>query len=286
MKKEEINKLEQIWEKNLSGVANTLESLIFRLFTNHERSQAINGVLKNHWVQEKYIQKKFHLLPRLLDEQTPDFMNSISELTNVTQILGSKLEVHCGFGTALGLIREGAPIGWDFDFDLVVVSKESKYRPTVKQTKRILKKNGINTKRIRRQPELQLVGMKSRIDIFFAVPRLQNHDISIWPDSPGGYELKTLSPVTQMYFPRLGKYLPMPNNPEEYLSTAYGPDWKIPQQSWEWPFSMLGYEEHFSIFERIYFSNIVQYPAKNLRTLVGLIKSSIIGFLLKFVPQI
>lgn len=136
-------------------------------------------------------------------------------------------------GTLLGAVREGGFMEHDRDLDLGMFIEE--YRPCFP---RRLGAVGFAHRRTFGTPtrglELSFRRGGLKLDVFFYYRDPARGQVyhAAWKDGTPiryGYPSFTLAPLAF-----LDRTFMAPADPEKFLATKYGPDWRVPVTSWDW----------------------------------------------------
>jgi hypothetical protein len=149
--------------------------------------------------------------------------NAIGDLCEVLDRAG--VPFFFAAGTALGLIREGRPLGADGDIDIGVFEQDWDRTALIK----------VFTDDPRfdldLHPQTQKVGLRHRggspVDIF----RFYEEDGRVWHD--GVFVRWHNSPFQVVRRDIGGRSLPLPAEPERYLEENYGPEWRVPHPGFD-----------------------------------------------------
>lgn len=175
------------------------------------------------------------------DTQSPEArQHLISQLEQVLTLLNSvgQVPAYLCYGSLLGAIREGRPIGHDCDFDIAFLSASTHPMGAIADSlrlERMFVRDGWTSQRISSgtftlrclSPDGGTVG----IDVFasFYVDGFYHLVAAV----RGKLERSALLPLgtTQLE----GHILPAPAQPSELLRLTYGPDWRTPDPGFRHP---------------------------------------------------
>ena len=142
-------------------------------------------------------------------------------------------------GTLLGLIRDGKVIGSDTDADLAVLLSSSSPRDVSEEWTALrtrLDKSGLLNPRFdnfgKNHCRVFVHGGVS-VDLFPAW--IADNCVYVWPHTHGELPAAALLPLEQHAI--AGSSVAVPRDPEPMLELNYGPDWRIPDPTFQfdWP---------------------------------------------------
>jgi hypothetical protein len=132
-----------------------------------------------------------------------------------------------GFGSALGLVRDGGPIPHDDDIDLIVGFEQSEaasLTDALELLRRHLEPLGYSvTGKHLAHRWVSRPGDKA-IDVFAGI--FEGDTIAWYPGRRGSLTRELMFPVATM--PLHGHSCPLPRDPAGYLEQVYGPTWRVP----------------------------------------------------------
>ena len=153
----------------------------------------------------------------------------------LVDLLRNELTPHVcfGFGSVLGMIRDGDMIAHDDDMDLIVAlpaRRRLTFRKVLTELRALLRRhdyaaaesanlNHVSTARNRQAGTDVFIG--------FIDP---DRRVSWFPSRRGSLNFGDVFPVASMRF--FDHDCPVPRDPLKYLEATYGPDWRTPIPSW------------------------------------------------------
>ena len=135
-------------------------------------------------------------------------------------------------GTCLGAIRDNAILAWDDDIDIGSIiglnglTKDS-MDATVERVVTAFTARGFSTRLEQTSSYLYVLLLKSSVRIDWECFYVIDGTITHWPPKRFPVELFTELKVIDF----LGQKHHVPNPPEDYLATKYGPEWRTPKKS-------------------------------------------------------
>ncbi len=189
----------------------------------------------------RYKQIITHLAHQITDPQTMeeiDFNNDKPEqsLIELKKLLYSNnINFFLVFGTLLGAIRENAFLSHDKDIDVGILTHETSQEKLAE----VIEKDG-NFKLIKqynnKQKEFNLVvrhkKFKTGIDIFM-FNKGDNGKLITGTDHPTEPLIWEFEPFSLKKHTFLNEEFFIPNQPEKHLEEIYGPEWRIPDDSFD-----------------------------------------------------
>jgi hypothetical protein len=162
-------------------------------------------------------------------------VNSLSARKNLFAVAGALeragIRAFLVDGTLLGAIREGDFIAHDRDVDLGVFAAEH-----VPEIPALITAAGIPHLRtygtLERGLQYAFRARAVKVDLFFYYADAAGYFHAAWKDDQPiryGYPPFSLAPLTF-----LGRPFLAPADPERFLRTKYGPDWRRPVKDWDW----------------------------------------------------
>jgi hypothetical protein len=132
-----------------------------------------------------------------------------------------------GFGSVLGLVRDGGPIPHDDDIDLIVGFERSE-APSLAAALDLLQRHlePLGYQVTGRHLAHRWVGRPGAktIDVFAGI--FEGDSIAWYPGRRGSLTRGLMFPVSTM--PLLGHECPLPRDPVGYLEQVYGATWQVP----------------------------------------------------------
>lgn len=138
-----------------------------------------------------------------------------------------------GFGSVLGMIRDGDMIAHDDDMDLIMALPARRgltFRKVLENLRTLLEKNDFVVPNLNNMSHLTTTrkgGAGTDIFIGFIDP---DRRISWFPSRRGILSFSDVFPVRRMSF--YDHDCPIPRDPLKYLEATYGPDWRTPIPNW------------------------------------------------------
>ncbi len=161
--------------------------------------------------------------------------NYVGRSIELVDLLRNELTPHVcfGFGSVLGMIRDGDMIAHDDDMDLIVAlpaRRRLTFRKVLTELRALLRRhdyaaaesanlNHVSTARNRQAGTDVFIG--------FIDP---DRRVSWFPSRRGSLNFGDVFPVASMRF--FDHDCPVPRDPLKYLEATYGPDWRTPIPSW------------------------------------------------------
>lgn len=135
-------------------------------------------------------------------------------------------------GTLLGCVRGGGFIAHDKDVDLGVFVDRLKPQTV----RRAMRREGMQLGRefgaLGKGYEMAFRRQGVKVDVFAYYTDTTGHFHAAWQGA---------TPIRYRYWPFelkpvqfLGHTFMAPDDPERFLATKYGPDWRIPRTTWDW----------------------------------------------------
>ena len=144
-----------------------------------------------------------------------------------------------GFGSVLGFVRDENFIPHDDDMDLLVafpVATLNSYEQAKIFLIRHLKSEGVNC-----YNENETHFTANGVDVFIGFIE-DDQSISWFPSKRRrGLNIENMFPTSIKKI--LGVDVALPNNSENYLEITYGPDWRLPNSSWQHSWDIQEYIE-------------------------------------------
>lgn len=182
---------------------------------------------------------KWGLLQRPFSGRGREVVEKMVDLTEeIIDVLGRELDVHCwlAFGSLLGAAREGKVIGHDSDVDLAYLSHQDSVvgmnremfeitRVLRRHGMRVLNKSGSFVTVLFDAPD----GGVGSIDIYttFYLSGLLHETATVRALVPRD----AIEPLGTLEFE--GRELPVPADPDTMLEVSYGPNWRVPDPSFQ-----------------------------------------------------
>ncbi|MCK9598070.1 MAG: hypothetical protein M0R37_12075 [Bacteroidales bacterium] len=154
----------------------------------------------------------------------------------VVELLGIFPRSFCAYGTALGVVREGAILAHDLDTDIGVMSADFSWDSVVEAVRRGWEiRHVFGMRHLGLEIALMRDGVKT--DVMVIYPEAGGFTNSLW-DNGGRNGLADRiihsypSPVMGVEEWRMGD-VPVRTLGPAYLAHVYG-DWRTPVKSWDW----------------------------------------------------
>lgn len=135
-------------------------------------------------------------------------------------------------GTCLGAVRDNAIMAWDDDLDIGSVvglhglTKDS-INTTVERVVAAFTARGFSTRVELTSSYTYVLLLKDSVRIDWECFHITDGAIYHWP--PRRFPVELFTELKEIDF--LGQKHHVPNPPEEYLATKYGPEWRTPKQA-------------------------------------------------------
>ncbi|WP_322866812.1 adenylyltransferase/cytidyltransferase family protein [Aquicoccus sp. G2-2] len=137
-------------------------------------------------------------------------------------------------GTLLGVVREKGLIAHDDDVDLAVILNAGSAREAADEwlkACKLLHEKGLMERAPRRNLAVIKLVSDSGVKVDLFPGWIEDKKIFVYPHTFGELAQSDVLPLAQSEV----KDLPIPRNPEAMLAVNYGPDWRVPDAGFEFP---------------------------------------------------
>lgn len=229
----ELEKRRAVKTKFLKPLANILNSkeLLTRL------SDEVNSVAQMRWGTSEKVAISRHCIHRArLINSRHLYLDAIERLVSVLDTIG--VMAMLGYGTLLGAVRCGEFLAHDDDVDLIAFDGSTSQATAALGRERIinfLTDSGFSIVNINLW-HITIVYQGAAVDIF---PSWKQDGLLFLPMESlriRGVPYSYFFPVSSITLH--GKIYPCPADSSSFLEDRYGPQWKVPDPYYEWPWEI------------------------------------------------
>lgn len=138
-------------------------------------------------------------------------------------------------GTCLGIVRENDFIGHDQDVDVGVMIQTGNAHEAIEDLVRLGFAIHHSYGSVERGLEVALIRDACKVDLFFFYQDGGKLYHAAWRGDQMirlEFDAGAIMPLKTVEF--VGRQIPIPGHPVEYLVARYGPDWRTPKTNWRW----------------------------------------------------